>query len=45
MFEDMKDQCGWRCSEQGGEGNEMKVEVGRIQILHGLVDHGKKFGF
>lgn len=26
VFEEMNDQYEWRCSEQGGEENEMKVE-------------------
>lgn len=26
VFEEMKEQCDWRCSEQGKEGNEVKVK-------------------
>ena len=26
VFEEMQDQYDWRCSEQGKEGNNMKVE-------------------
>lgn len=42
--EEQEGQCGWNAVTQGGVARLGSVSA-KVQIMEGLVDHGKEFGF